>query len=140
MNATEMVAPVAEDILKAAARAEAERRLPDSLMAKLKGRGLFAIYSPREFGGLGLPLPDAVRVVEEVSRFDGSTGWTVALGVGNDLFMSGIPGESVTRILDGGSALISGAPGPGVSATVADGGYRLTGQWPSTAAHRMRTG
>jgi len=129
MNAQEMVAPVAQDILDAAAETEAERRLPDSLMARLKGQGLFAIYTPREFGGLGLPLPEGLRVVEEVSRYDASTGWTVALGVGNAFFLSALPNEGAREVLDGGSTLISGAPGPGVRAVPVEGGYRLTGQW-----------
>ncbi len=129
MDTKELVAPLADDILAAAAAAEAARKLPDKLMTRLREHGLFSIYSPREFGGMGLPLPDALRVVEEVARFDGSTGWTVALGFGNDLFLSCIPDDTVRDVLTGGSALISGAPGPGVRAVPVDGGYRLTGQW-----------
>lgn len=129
MEARELVAPVAEDILAAAAEAEAERRLPDGLVARLKEHGLFSIYTPREFGGMELPLPKALRTVEEVARLDGSTGWTVALGIANAYFLSSLPDESATRILDGGSALIAAAPGPGVRAVPVDGGYRLTGQW-----------
>ncbi len=129
METKAFVAPVAEDILGAAAEAEATRKLPDQLMTRLRQQGLFSIYTPREYGGLGLPLPDALRVVEEVARFDGSTGWTVALGFGNDLFLSCIPERTVRNVLAGGSALISGAPGPGVRAVPVEGGYRLTGQW-----------
>lgn len=130
MNPTEIVGPVAEDIRGAAAEAERERQLPAYLMSRLRGQGLFSIYTPRAFGGMELPLPDALRVVEEVSRHDGSTGWTVALGVANDFFLSALPEESVRMILNGGSALIAGAPGPEVRALAVDGGYRLSGRWP----------
>jgi alkylation response protein AidB-like acyl-CoA dehydrogenase len=58
----------------AAAEAEAMRRLPDDLMQLLKNAGLSSIYTPRAFGGLEFSLPDALRVVEEVARHDGSTG------------------------------------------------------------------
>jgi alkylation response protein AidB-like acyl-CoA dehydrogenase len=124
-----LVDPVAEAIRAMAGQAEAERRLPNELMTRLMKAGLFSIYSPEEFGGLDLPLPEALRVVEEVSRHDGSTGWTVALGFGNALFTSVLPETSVARVLDGGSVLISSAPAFGVRAERVQGGYRLTGRW-----------
>jgi alkylation response protein AidB-like acyl-CoA dehydrogenase len=129
MNPQEMVAPVADDILAMADDAESERRLPDKLMAKLTDAGLFAIYTPRQFGGMGLALPDALRVVEEVAKYDGSTAWVVALGFANDLFTSAIPADSAAQVLGRGSALIAGAPGMMVQARAVDGGYWLTGQW-----------
>lgn len=124
-----MVEPVAEDIRALAGQAEAERRLPEGLMARLMEAGFFSIYTPKQFGGLDLPLPEALRVVEEVSRHDGSTGWTVALGFGNGLFTSVLPEASAARVLNGGSALIAGAPAFGVRAAPVQGGYRLTGRW-----------
>src|SRR5919202_2779401 len=93
-TAEELVAPVADQIRRTAAEAEAIRRLPDDFMRLLKDAGLFSIYTPKEFGGLDLPLPDALRVVEEASRHDGSTGWTVALGVANSLFTPALPYDS----------------------------------------------
>jgi alkylation response protein AidB-like acyl-CoA dehydrogenase len=129
MQAQDLVAPVAEDILSAAAQVEADRALPAKLMDRLTGAGLFSIYTPRQFGGLELPLPTALSVVEEVSRLDGSTGWTVALGFANDVFTSILPEESAARVLANGSALIAGAPGFNVQAVPVEGGYRLSGQW-----------
>ncbi|HZQ36683.1 MAG TPA: acyl-CoA dehydrogenase family protein [Dehalococcoidia bacterium] len=130
MNAHDLVGPVAADILNLADQAEAERRLPPPLMERLTAAGLFSIYTPRQFGGLELSLPEALRVVEEVARLDGSTGWTVALGVANDLFTCVLPDASAARVLRHGSALIAGAPGFSVRAEAVDGGYCLTGQWP----------
>jgi alkylation response protein AidB-like acyl-CoA dehydrogenase len=129
MNTEDLVGPVAEDILQMADRVEADRCLPQPLMEKLMVAGLFSIYTPRQFGGLELPLPDALRVVEEVSRLDGSTGWTVALGVANDLYTCALPDESAARVLRNGSALITSAPGFMVRAEPVEGGFCLTGQW-----------
>jgi alkylation response protein AidB-like acyl-CoA dehydrogenase len=120
---------VAEDILRMAGQAEADRCLPQPLMDRLMEAGLFSIYTPRQFGGLELPLPEALRVVEEVSRLDGSTGWTVALGFANDVLTSALPDDSAARVLRNGSALIAGAPGFMVRAEPVEGGYCLTGQW-----------
>jgi indole-3-acetate monooxygenase len=129
-RAEDLVAPAAPEIRLVAAQAEAARRIPDELIASLKGAGLFSIYTPREFGGLELPLPEALRVVEEVALHDGSTGWTVGLGIANALFTSGLPEASAARVLGDGAVLIAGAPAFGVRATPVDGGYCLTGRWP----------
>lgn len=129
MAVESMVAPVADEIRRTAAQAEAERRLPNSLFSRLMDAGLFAIYTPKQFGGLELPLPDALRVVEEVSRHDGSTGWTVALGMASGLFTSVLPDESAAAVLGNGSVLIAGSPAFGVRADPVPGGYRLNGRW-----------
>src|SRR5919199_2232359 len=129
-TAEELVAPVADQIRRTAAEAEAMRRLPDDLVRLLKDAGLFSMYTPKEFGGLDLPVPQALRVVEEVSRHDGSTGWTVALGVANGLFTPALPYDAAARVLGNGSTLIAGALAFGVRAVRVDGGYRLTGRWP----------
>ena len=128
-TAEELVAPVADQIRRTAAEAEAMRRLPDDLVRLLKDAGLFSMYTPKEFGGLDLPLPEALRVVEEVSRHDGSTGWTVALGLHNTVFTSVLPETSAARVLGNGAALMAAAPAFGVRAMPVDGGYRLTGRW-----------
>ena len=130
MNTQDLVAPVADDILRMADQTEQDRCLPEPLMDRLTQAGLFSIYTPHKFGGLELPLPEALRVVEEVSRLDGSTGWTVSLGFANDLLTCGMPDEGAAQVLRNGSALIAGAPGFGVRAEAVDGGYCLTGQWP----------
>jgi alkylation response protein AidB-like acyl-CoA dehydrogenase len=70
-----------------------------------------------------------LRVVEEVSRHDGSTGWTVALGLANTVFTSVLSQESAAKVLGDGSVLIAGAPAFGARAHPVDGGYRLSGRW-----------
>jgi alkylation response protein AidB-like acyl-CoA dehydrogenase len=128
-TAEELVTPVASAIRQMAAQAEASRRLPDELMATLKEAGLFSIYTPVQFGGLDLPLPRALEVVEDVARHDGSTGWVVALGVANSVFTGALSAASAERVLGTGPVLIAGAPAFGVRATRVEGGYRVTGRW-----------
>src|SRR5918911_2839392 len=128
-TAEDLVAPVADQIRCTAAEAEAMRRLPDEFMRQLKDAGLFSIYTPKEFGGLDLPLPQALRVVEEVARHDGSTGWLVALGLANAVFPAMLAEASAPRVLGNGAALIPAAPAFGVRAVPVEGGYRLTGRW-----------
>jgi alkylation response protein AidB-like acyl-CoA dehydrogenase len=136
-SAEQLVGPVADTIRMTAAEAEAMRRLPDSLMQALKDAGLFSIYTPAQFGGLDLPLLDALRVVEEVARQDGSTAWTVALGLANGVFTAMLPETSAANVLGSGAALIPAAPAFGVRAVRVEGGYRLTGRWAYNSGRWM---
>ena len=126
----DLVRPVADDIRRMAPQAEAERRLPKDLVDKLARAGLLSIYTPREFGGLDLPLPDALRVIEEVSRHDGSTGWTVTVNIANAVFTSVLSQSAAAQILGDGSPLISSAPAFRGRAVAVEGGYRITARWP----------
>jgi indole-3-acetate monooxygenase len=139
MNTQDLVGPVADEILRMADQVEADRSLPRPLMDRLMEAGLFSIYTPRMFGGLELPPPEALHVVEEVSRLDGSTGWTVALGFVNDLLTCVLPDESAASVLRNGSALIAGAPGFAVRAEAVEGGYCVTGQWSFCSGARNAT-
>jgi indole-3-acetate monooxygenase len=130
MNAQELVAPVAADITRLADQAERERKLPDELMASLRRARIFSIYTPKQFGGMGLALVDALQIVEEVSRLDGSTGWVVSLGFANDLFTSVIDQQAAAKVFEEDAfALIAGSPGFNMRAAPVEGGYEVSGQW-----------
>lgn len=129
MKARDLIEPIAADVRAMASQAEADRQLPAELMTRLVDAGLFSVYTPRQFGGLELPLPEAQRVVEHLARIDGSVGWVVALGMHNAIFVAALPEESASAIFRNGSALLAGGPGPTVAAVPVEGGYRLTGQW-----------
>jgi alkylation response protein AidB-like acyl-CoA dehydrogenase len=130
MSGAELVTPeVAETVRRLADQAEAERRLPLETMTALDKAGLLDIYTPAQFGGAGLPLPEALRAVEAVSRLDGSAGWIVALGFSNDLFTSVLEEAPATRVLSKKPTVIAGSPGFNTRAVKVERGYRLTGRW-----------
>src|SRR5215831_11766071 len=65
-----------EPEIRAAADAiESERRLPDPLARALMHAGVFRMAVPRVYGGPELDPMGQVRVVEELSRIEGSAGW-----------------------------------------------------------------
>src|SRR6478735_7238766 len=61
---------------------EAERagRHSDETIADLHAAGVFDIGSPAEYGGDELSVRQQLDVVAEVSKWDGSAGWTVWAG------------------------------------------------------------
>ena len=55
---------------------ERDGRWPDGIMTAMADLGLLGALVPPDLGGLGLPLPTAALLVEELAR-----GWTVVAGI-----------------------------------------------------------
>src|SRR5262245_21777238 len=54
---------------------EATRRIPPSLVQPMTKAGFFQLYLPRAIGGPELPPLTVFRVIEELSKAEGSVGW-----------------------------------------------------------------
>src|SRR5919199_1508629 len=64
---------------------EATRRMPFSLVQAINDAGLFRPYLPRVLGGLELPPLTVFRIIEEISKVDGSVGWCTMIASGVSL-------------------------------------------------------
>src|SRR2546425_13331636 len=60
---------------------EAARRLPADLVMDIANAKLFKVAISEAEGGLGADILTTLRVIEEVARADGSTGWCLAMGI-----------------------------------------------------------
>ncbi|MFB7031666.1 MULTISPECIES: acyl-CoA dehydrogenase family protein [unclassified Streptomyces] len=76
--------------------AERAGRLSDETIADLDATGAFAIGSPAEFGGYELTVREQLDVVSEVSKWDGSCGWSVWVGASTNW----IPAGSGPRVVE----------------------------------------
>ncbi|WP_375400857.1 acyl-CoA dehydrogenase family protein [uncultured Amnibacterium sp.] len=102
-NTTEQLASILDKVrelgptLRARA-SEAERtgRHSDETIADLDATGAFDIATPAEFGGAELSVRQQLDVVAEVSKWDGSAGWTVWAGAS----INWIPAGMGRRVLD----------------------------------------
>jgi alkylation response protein AidB-like acyl-CoA dehydrogenase len=109
---------------------ETARQIPRDLVLEIAGAGLFKVGLPESEGGLGADVLTTLRVIEEVARADGSTGWIVAMGI-NTLRQSAqfVP-EVRRKIFHSDPIGVSaGSANPRGRAVAVPGGYRVTGHW-----------
>lgn len=120
------------EIAARANESENNRTLPRDLVDKLRAMGVFRIFVPKSHGGLELAVPDALEIVAAVANADGSAGWTVMIGVMSGLMFSRLPRETFDAIYAKGPNVIqAGAVQSNGKAETVDGGYRVTGRWPT---------
>src|SRR5438128_1598828 len=109
---TNPVAPATQTILDAvaalepriradAATIEAERRLPTALARSLMEAGVFRMGVPRAYGGPEIDPIGQVRVVEELSRIEGSVGWLSMISSAGSFLAAFLEPDAAQRIFGG---------------------------------------
>jgi len=83
--------------------ANAERTAPEPVPAEtiraLVDADLHAISTPKEVGGIELPLVEQMDVLAEVSRADGSAGWCLLANAVTIAFFGAWAGDDFARDL-----------------------------------------
>jgi indole-3-acetate monooxygenase len=126
----EVARALAPRIRARAAEIEAARQLPADLVMELARARLFKVALPEAAGGLGADILTALRVIEEVARADGSTGWCLAMAV-NTFRQSAQFAPEVRREMFWSDpvGVSAGSANPRGRAVAVLGGYRVTGHW-----------
>lgn len=129
MDHVDKIRELADFLRAESALAEKAGRLTDQQLEILYKHKLFKLFVPETFGGLGLTLPEALLIEEEMAAVDGSLGWTLTLCAGANLFVGYLASEMSRnlfideRVCLGGSGKASGV------ATITEDGYLITGRW-----------
>lgn len=110
-------------------QAEQQAWLPEENIELQEKAGVFQMAVPRRFGGLDLPLADKVKVITEIARGCGSSGWTSMVWVSSTWTATLYPDQAQEEIFANGSVRISSAFAPTGTAVRTDGGYLLNGRW-----------
>jgi alkylation response protein AidB-like acyl-CoA dehydrogenase len=118
------LAPVVE---KHRDEAEQQRHLSTPVADAMRDAGLYGMLVSKAFGGSQASLESAVRVVEELSRQDGATGWNATIGIGGALMADYLPEEHARTVFGDGPA--AGSFGGTGKAVPVEGGYRVSGRW-----------
>src|SRR5262250_2793506 len=109
---------------------ETTRRVPLSLVQAINAAGLFCPYLPHALGGLELPPLTVFRVIEEISKVDGSVGWCTMIASSESL-LTGWLSTASGRTLFGQppDVRLAGSLRPEGQAYPVNGGYRIQGRW-----------
>lgn len=133
----ERLAPLIE---ACAADGDRERRLPARLVSALTEAGMFRLLLPRSLGGAELPPAAFVRVIEGVSRADGSTAWVLCQLSGCSMsaaYLEPAVARAIFTVEPQG--ILAWGSGPAGQAVATDGGYRVTGSWGFASGGRHAT-
>jgi alkylation response protein AidB-like acyl-CoA dehydrogenase len=74
----------------------------------MKQAGLFRLWIPRVYGGEESDPEDFIRIVEAVSRIDGSAGWCVMIGGCYGLFAGLLLADAARTIYGSDPLMVSG--------------------------------
>jgi alkylation response protein AidB-like acyl-CoA dehydrogenase len=108
---------------------EQGRRLPRDLAEQLRKTGVFSLSVPRAIGGKEATPTDLMRAIETVATADGSTGWCVMIGTGNNIAAGYMPESGAKEVFADPTAPLAGIAAPSGAAVRVNGGVRVSGRW-----------
>ncbi|PZX57059.1 alkylation response protein AidB-like acyl-CoA dehydrogenase [Algoriphagus ratkowskyi] len=112
-----------------ATKAERLGHLPEEWLTEIYKNKLFKLFVPKELGGLGCTLPEALKIEEKLAKLDGSLGWTVTLCAGAAWFV-GFMDESLRNdIFPDEKLCLAGSGFVGGKADKIDDTYIISGSW-----------
>lgn len=119
----------AEVIRKNGTATEAQRSVPQENIDLLESAGVFRMTVPRRFGGLDLPVADQYRVLAEVARACGSTGWVTMIWAAASWVPTLFPDRAQEEVFATGSVRVSAGLAPTGTLRREGEGYVLNGSW-----------
>ena len=109
--------------------AEQNLRLSTPVVDALTDAGVFRYLVPQSLGGGEGDPPGFYRMVEELGRVDGSTGWCGYIGSGGSFIGPNLSDEAAQQIWSDPRAVLAGGVFPFQPIVREAGGYRVNGQW-----------
>ena len=108
---------------------EAGRQLPPDLARELMEAQVFRMGVPRAYGGPELNPMAQVRVVEELSRIEGSVGWLSMISTAGSFLAAFLDPPVAQRLFGSNNDVLAGNLRPPQRADLVDGGYRVNGRF-----------
>jgi alkylation response protein AidB-like acyl-CoA dehydrogenase len=123
------VKAVGRDADRRASEIEGLRTLPNDLVAALVDTGLFRKWVPRVYGGDEAGLPEVLDAIEELSFYDGATGWCAMIAATSSLASAYLQPEWARQIYGDPRAITAGYAMPAGRACQTAGGLVVNGDW-----------
>jgi len=118
-----------EQIRKEVIQSEANRELSVQQLDVIYRNNWFKMFMPVKLGGLGLSLPDVLRIEEGLSWADGSTGWVVTLCSGAGWFAGFLNPTIVEEFCTDNLCCLAGSGASTGVAEIEKDGYVVNGKW-----------
>src|SRR5687767_1416670 len=118
-----------DEIRGEAFKAEHDRNLTSIQRDRIHVQQWFNMYVPKEYGGLGLSLPEILSVEEGLSWADGSTAWVVTLCSGAAWFVGFLNIGLGKEIFEGDHVCFAGSGAVTGIANKTLKGYEINGNW-----------
>jgi resorcinol 4-hydroxylase (FADH2) len=110
-----------------AQQTEADRRVGDDMIERMRQADLFRIMQPRSYGGLEYGFDVFAQVVAAIAGGCGSTGWVYGLLASHQWLIACFSKAAQDEVWQDRTALAAGTYAPVGQAVAVDGGYRLSG-------------
>ena len=113
------------------AEGEQLRTMPADLVRRARAGGLFRLNLPRSLGGLELDPATTAEIFEEISRADGSAGWTIVIG-NSTAFFAWLDPEVASELIGDDPDFVSTSMWAPLGHAAPDGSGRfaVSGRWP----------
>src|SRR6516165_2346809 len=110
-----------------AQQTEADRRVGDDMIERMRQADLLRIMQPRSYGGLEHGFDVFVPIVAAIASGCGSTGWVYALLASHQWLIACFSKAAQDEVWQDRAATAAGTYAPVGQAVAVDGGYRLSG-------------
>ncbi len=110
-----------------AQQTEADRRVGDDMIERMRQADLFRIMQPRSYGGFEYGFDVFAQVVAAIAGGCGSTGWVYGLLASHQWLIACFSKAAQDEVWQDRTALAAGTYAPVGQAVAVDGGYRLSG-------------
>lgn len=118
-----------DEIRKETTAAEKAGSLTPAQLDIIYQQNWFNIFVPRHLGGLELPLPKAVRLLESLAWSNGSFGWVVTLCSGANWFVGLLEEATRKQFFSDPKVCFAGSGATTGIAEMVDGGFIIDGKW-----------
>lgn len=112
-----------------AQKAENLGKLPDEWLQVIYDERWFKLFVPKELGGLGCNLTEALQIEEGLAKLDGSLGWTVTLCAGAAWFVGFMEKSTRDEVFPDSVLCLAGSGFVGGKANKVNNQYIIDGSW-----------
>lgn len=128
----------AKVIREYAAAAEEMNCLHAAQLAVIYKNKWFNLFVPKIYAGLGLPLPEGLKIEEAVAWADGCAGWTVTLCSGANWFVGFLQQNLAATLFSNEKVCLAGSGrSSGIAKVINENEFEISGSWQyaTGAAH-----